>query len=63
MVVAWILTLPTAAAIGAGIYAFTQIFGDGVAGPIIVAILGVASLAMASPAATRRRPPRRDRES
>src|SRR5687767_2425250 len=45
MVTAWILTLPTAAAIGAGIYGFTQIFGDGAAGPIIVAILGVAALA------------------
>ena len=45
IVVAWMLTLPAAAAIGAAIYGFTQIFGDGAAGPIIVAMLGVAALA------------------
>jgi PiT family inorganic phosphate transporter len=45
IMVAWLLTMPAAAAIGAGTYGFTQIFGDGAAGPIIVTILGIAALA------------------
>ena len=32
IVVAWLLTLPAAAAIGAATYGFTQIFGDGALG-------------------------------
>jgi PiT family inorganic phosphate transporter len=41
LVVAWILTLPAAAAIGAVAYAFTSIFGDGAAGPLLVSIMGI----------------------
>ena len=33
IVVAWVLTLPAAAAIGAGTYGITRIFGTGAAGP------------------------------
>jgi PiT family inorganic phosphate transporter len=44
--VAWVLTLPAAAAVGALVYGFTEIFGQGAAGPIIVsaAILVVLAL-------------------
>ena len=38
IVVAWILTLPAAAAIGALTYGVTRIFGTGAAGPLIVSI-------------------------
>jgi PiT family inorganic phosphate transporter len=36
IVVAWILTLPAAAAIGALTYGITRIFGEGATGPIVV---------------------------
>ena len=38
IVVAWVLTLPAAAAIGAVVYGVTRIFGTGAAGPLIVSI-------------------------
>ncbi len=41
IVVAWILTLPAAAAIGAAAYGFTSIFGDGAAGPVILSALAI----------------------
>jgi len=41
MLVAWLLTFPMAAAIGAFAYGVTQIFGDGAVGPVLVATLGV----------------------
>jgi PiT family inorganic phosphate transporter len=41
IVVAWLLTLPAAAAIGALAYGACSIFGDGAAGPVILSILGV----------------------
>lgn len=47
MVVAWILTLPMAAGIGALTYGVTQLFGDGAVGPVVIAALGVALAAMA----------------
>jgi inorganic phosphate transporter, PiT family len=34
--VAWVLTLPASAAVGALTYGVTQIFGDGAAGPVVV---------------------------
>jgi PiT family inorganic phosphate transporter len=46
IIVAWLLTLPAAAGIGAATYGFTAIFGDGAAGPIIVTIVGIAALAL-----------------
>ena len=39
IVVAWILTLPAAAAIGGATYGITRIFGTGAAGPVIVSIV------------------------
>jgi PiT family inorganic phosphate transporter len=41
LVVAWILTLPAAAAIGATAYGFTRIFGTGALGPLIVLVMAV----------------------
>jgi PiT family inorganic phosphate transporter len=39
IVVAWIVTLPAAAVIGAATYGVTRLFGTGVAGPIVVTAL------------------------
>jgi PiT family inorganic phosphate transporter len=44
MVVAWLLTLPAAAAIGGIAYAFTRIFGTGSVGPAIVTVIGLAAV-------------------
>ncbi len=41
MMVAWILTLPAAAAVGAASYGFTRIFGTGALGPLILFILAI----------------------
>ncbi|CAN5460832.1 inorganic phosphate transporter [soil metagenome] len=47
IVVAWLLTLPAAAAIGAAVYAFSTLFGDGAAGPVVISLLAMAgSLAL-----------------
>jgi PiT family inorganic phosphate transporter len=46
IVVAWLLTLPAAAAIGAATYGFSSLFGDGAAGPIVIALLGIGALTM-----------------
>jgi PiT family inorganic phosphate transporter len=46
IVVAWILTFPMAAAIGAVTYGVTQIFGTGAAGPLVVTIAGLIALAI-----------------
>ena len=43
--VAWVLTLPAAAIIGALVYAFSSIFGTGALGPIIVALCILGLLA------------------
>jgi inorganic phosphate transporter, PiT family len=42
IVVAWVLTLPAAALVGGLVYGITHLFGDGAAGPVIVAAAGVA---------------------
>ncbi len=39
IVVAWVLTLPAAAIIGAATYLITRVFGTGAAGPIVVSTL------------------------
>jgi PiT family inorganic phosphate transporter len=41
--IAWVLTLPAAGATGAVVYGFTQLFGDGALGPVVVAVLLVAA--------------------
>jgi PiT family inorganic phosphate transporter len=47
IVLAWVMTLPAAAAIGALIYGLTRIFGTGAAGPIVVSALILAGAAVA----------------
>jgi PiT family inorganic phosphate transporter len=47
IVVAWLLTLPASACIGAAVYGFSSLFGDGAAGPLIISGLGVAALVAA----------------
>jgi PiT family inorganic phosphate transporter len=39
IVVAWMLTLPMAAAIGGAAYGLTRIFGTGALGPVLVSIM------------------------
>jgi PiT family inorganic phosphate transporter len=46
IVVAWLLTLPAAALVGAATYGFSSLFGDGAAGPIIISLLGIGALAL-----------------
>jgi inorganic phosphate transporter, PiT family len=46
IVVAWLLTLPAAAAIGGATYGFSQLFGDGAAGPVIISALAIAAGAL-----------------
>jgi PiT family inorganic phosphate transporter len=45
IIVAWLLTLPAAAGIGALTYGVTRLFGTGAAGPVIVSVLIVAGAA------------------
>jgi PiT family inorganic phosphate transporter len=46
MAVAWLLTLPAAAGVGAATYAVTTIFGGGVLGPAIVAAVAIVPLVL-----------------
>jgi inorganic phosphate transporter, PiT family len=55
IVTAWLLTLPAAAAIGAAVYGFVELFGGGVVGPLIVVLVGLALVALTF--ARRMRPP------
>jgi PiT family inorganic phosphate transporter len=45
--VAWLLTLPAAASIGALTYGFTRIFGTGALGPILVTLMALSLIAAA----------------
>jgi PiT family inorganic phosphate transporter len=47
IVVAWVLTLPAAAGIGALTYGVTRLFGTGAAGPIVVSALIIVGIAVA----------------
>jgi PiT family inorganic phosphate transporter len=47
IVVAWLLTLPAAAAIGALTYAVSGIFGSGALGPVLITLMAL-SLAVAA---------------
>jgi inorganic phosphate transporter, PiT family len=47
IVVAWLLTLPAAACIGALTYGVTEIFGSGAAGPIVISAVGLGLVAAA----------------
>jgi PiT family inorganic phosphate transporter len=42
--IAWVLTLPMAALIGAGVWGVTRIFGTGAVGPVVVSALLLAGL-------------------
>jgi PiT family inorganic phosphate transporter len=46
IVVAWVLTLPAAAIIGAAAYGLVRVFGTGATGPVVVAALLVVALAV-----------------
>jgi inorganic phosphate transporter, PiT family len=46
IVVAWLLTLPAAAAIGGVVYVFTDLF-PGAVGPVLVSVIGLALVALA----------------
>nr|MBA2545562.1 inorganic phosphate transporter [Solirubrobacterales bacterium] len=41
IMVAWLLTLPAAAAIGAAVYAACSAFGDGAVGPVVISVLAL----------------------
>jgi PiT family inorganic phosphate transporter len=47
IMVAWLLTLPCAAAIGALTYGITRIFGTGALGPVLVTLMALALVAAA----------------
>ncbi|HET9163913.1 MAG TPA: inorganic phosphate transporter [Solirubrobacterales bacterium] len=42
IVVAWLLTLPAAAAIGAAAYGLTDVFGSGALGPVLVTLMSLS---------------------
>jgi inorganic phosphate transporter, PiT family len=45
ILVAWVLTLPASAVVGAVTYGVTRVFGDGAAGPVVVSVALVGLLA------------------
>jgi inorganic phosphate transporter, PiT family len=47
IVVAWLLTLPAAASIGAAAYGLTRIFGTGALGPVLVTLMAIALIVVA----------------
>jgi PiT family inorganic phosphate transporter len=46
IVAAWVLTLPAAACVGGLVYGFTRLFGGGALGPLVVAAVAVALIAI-----------------
>jgi PiT family inorganic phosphate transporter len=55
--IAWLLTLPAAAAIGAATYGVTSVFGSGAAGPVFVTVVGLVLIAVAFVRRLRQGPP------
>jgi inorganic phosphate transporter, PiT family len=47
IVTAWLLTLPVSAAMGAAVYGLARAFGTGIAGPLVVTVLGLLAIAIA----------------
>jgi PiT family inorganic phosphate transporter len=45
MILAWILTVPMAGAIGGLAYGVTRIFGTGAVGPVVVSVAGLIMIA------------------
>jgi len=43
--VAWLLTLPASALIGAGTYEVSSLFGSGAAGPVVISVLALMATA------------------
>lgn len=54
IIIAWVLTLPAAAAAGAAVYGITRIFGQGLAGPVVVLACGVLALLVLAARSSRR---------
>jgi PiT family inorganic phosphate transporter len=46
MILAWILTIPMAGAIGGLTYGITRVFGTGAVGPVVVSVAGIIMLAL-----------------
>jgi PiT family inorganic phosphate transporter len=44
IIVAWVLTLPAAALIGAAAYAVTSLFGSGAVGPVVVTVVALGAV-------------------
>ena len=57
IVAAWLLTFPAAAGIGGLVYGVTRIFGDGALGPVLIALAGIAMVALAFARRIRQRTP------
>jgi PiT family inorganic phosphate transporter len=57
IVAAWVLTLPAAAGVGAAIYGITRIFGNGAAGPVVIAGAILVVLAVVVARRLQRGPP------
>jgi inorganic phosphate transporter, PiT family len=57
IVVAWLLTLPAAAAFGATTYGVSRVFGTGETGPVIISLVGLALVALAFTRRLRRNAP------
>ena len=57
IVVAWLLTLPAAAAIGALAYGLTAIFGSGALGPVLVTLMSLSLIAVVFARRSRRGAP------
>jgi PiT family inorganic phosphate transporter len=45
ILIAWVLTLPAAALIGGATYGVTRLFGTGAAGPLVVSVLILLTIA------------------
>ena len=46
IMVAWLLTLPAAAGIGAAVYGFSAIFGSGALGPVLITLMALVLIAL-----------------
>jgi len=57
IVVAWLLTLPAAAAIGALAYGLTAVFGSGALGPVLVTLMSLSLIAVVFSRRSRRGAP------
>ena len=57
ILIAWLLTLPAAAVIGAIAYGIARVFGTGAVGPVFVALISLAAIVVAFARRTRRGAP------